>query len=151
MSRDRKRAKGRSHPAGFKSRCAHHVALAALFSMLLCQPVSEVFADSAIVLPKGVWRIDTKFQNYFNITKRYDPDDFQASPCIGAPNRESAQVWYEDAARAGDTAAQRRLGQLLVEQAASGIIYEEGRDWLRKAAAAGDGAARQTLDRLEQR
>jgi hypothetical protein len=83
------------------------------------------------------------------IAARYDPATFEGSSCIAAPDPESALVWYEDAARAGDQNAQRRLGQMLVEQAGSGVLHEEGRDWLRKAAAGGDESARRLLEALE--
>jgi hypothetical protein len=78
----------------------------------------------------------------------HDPALFRATACIAAPQRETALVWYEDAARAGDAPSQRRLGQLLLEGRGSGVLYEEGVDWLRRAAANGDETARQVLDGL---
>jgi TPR repeat protein len=85
------------------------------------------------------------------VARRYDPGDFRPSPCIPSPDLQSALVWYEDAARAGHTWAQRRLGRLLTGQKRSGILYEEGRDWLARAAAGGDEEARRILDGLDSR
>jgi hypothetical protein len=83
------------------------------------------------------------------VAGRYDPVTFEPSRCIALANRESALVWYEDAARAGDRESQRRLGQMLIEQADSGVLHEEGRDWLRKAADGGDPEARRLFEGLE--
>jgi len=85
------------------------------------------------------------------LAARYDPQGFQAGPCIDQPDAPYAIIFYSDAAATGAIDAQRRLGQLLTARESSGPTFEEGMEWLRKAAAAGDPKARASLDQLEQR
>lgn len=41
---------------------------------LLVLPGQEAFADTAFVLPKGISRMDLKYQDYFDIDERFNPD-----------------------------------------------------------------------------
>lgn len=98
---------------------------------------------------------------------RYDPTDFQASPCFAEPKPDSAQVWYQQAAEAGIPEAQRRYGELLLAEArkeaggqasthrlaagSSGPVYQDAIAWLRQASAAGDAAAADRLMALGER
>ncbi len=83
--------------------------------------------------------------------QRYDPDGFQPSACFPEPKPDSAMVWYQNAAERDIPRAQRRYGELLLDEAASGPIYQDALDWLRKAAEAGDQAAAQRLQALGER
>ena len=83
--------------------------------------------------------------------QRYDPADFQPSPCFAGPNPDSAQVWYQRAAEGGVPEAQRRYAQLLLTEADAGPVYQDAIAWLRKAAAAGDTQAADQLAALQQR
>ena len=82
------------------------------------------------------------------LARRYDPQTFAAGGCIEQPDAPYAVVFFSDAAKAGDVAAQRRLGQLMTERERSGATYEEGIEWLRKAKASGDEEARRVLMKL---
>jgi hypothetical protein len=79
---------------------------------------------------------------------KYDPQAFVPSPCIKQPSSSSAQVWYEKAAEAGDAIAQRRLGELMLDDGAQGVIRQQAIKWLRKAAAGGDAIAAQRLQEI---
>jgi hypothetical protein len=79
---------------------------------------------------------------------KYDPQAFVPSPCIKQPSSSSAQVWYEKAAEAGEAVAQRRLGELMLDDGAQGVIRRQAIKWLRKAAAGGDAVATQRLQEI---
>ncbi|HHJ16974.1 MAG TPA: sel1 repeat family protein [Gammaproteobacteria bacterium] len=80
--------------------------------------------------------------------RRFDPDSFSAGGCIQAADADTASYWYEQPAEAGDVAAQRQLGKLLVKSNSSGVLYERGVSWLKRAAEAGDKEAAAMLDKL---
>ena len=82
------------------------------------------------------------------LARRYDPLTFAAGGCIEQPDAPYAVVFFTDAARVGDVAAQRRLGQLMTERERSGATYEEGLEWLRKASESGDEQAGSILKSL---
>ncbi|HSO81298.1 hypothetical protein [Thiocapsa sp.] len=82
------------------------------------------------------------------LARRYDPLTHRPGNCIAAPDIPYAIVYYSDAAEAGDTEVQRRLGQLMAEHEPSGPTHEAGLDWLRKAAAAGDAEAAGAIERF---
>jgi hypothetical protein len=83
-----------------------------------------------------------------SLARRYDPLTHRTGTCIAAPDIPYAIVYYSDAAEAGDTEVQRRLGQLMAEHEASGPTHEAGLAWLRKAAAAGDAEAARAIESL---
>lgn len=85
------------------------------------------------------------------LARRYDPEGFEPTPCFPQPKPDSAIVWYQNAAEQDIPAAQRRYGELLIGEAASGPVYQDGVDWLRKAASAGDKAAARRLETLGER
>jgi TPR repeat protein len=85
------------------------------------------------------------------LARRYDPEGFEPTPCFPQAKPDSAMVWYQNAAEQGIPAAQRRYGELLLGEAASGPIYQDAVDWLRKAATAGDAAAAKRLETLGER
>ncbi|WP_295388872.1 hypothetical protein [uncultured Thiodictyon sp.] len=85
------------------------------------------------------------------LARRYDGAAFQPSPCFAEPKADSAMVWYERAARAGIPHAQRRYGELLLDETSAGPVYRDAIEWLRKAAAAGDAAAASRLAALGER
>lgn len=80
--------------------------------------------------------------------KRFDPAFHAASGCIADANSETAAYWYEGPARAGDTLAMRRLGEILVARGAQDFEYQRGVDYLEKAVADGDNDAKKVLDGL---
>ncbi|EGV17229.1 SEL1-like repeat protein [Thiocapsa marina] len=82
------------------------------------------------------------------LARRYDPLTHRPGTCIAAPDIPYAIVYYSDAAEAGDTEVQRRLGQLMAEHESSGPTHEAGLGWLRKAAAAGDAEAARAIESL---
>lgn len=82
------------------------------------------------------------------LARRYDPRTHTAGPCISKPDAPYAIIYFKDAAEVGDTAAQRRLGQLMVERESAGPTHEAGLQWLRRAAQAGDEEATRILDGL---
>lgn len=79
------------------------------------------------------------------VARRFDPQDFTPSPCIASPNAIQAEEYYAHAAEGGLPHAQRRYGQLLIQDRTSGPAYKEGLEWLRQAAAAGDPDAKKLL------
>jgi len=81
----------------------------------------------------------------FKFAQRYDPDRFLRGGCIAEAKAETAAFWYEKAASSGNPAAQRRLGELLIENHPSGPLYQSARQWLQKAADQGDRRARSIL------
>lgn len=82
------------------------------------------------------------------LARRYDPLTHRAGNCIAVPDIPYAIVYYSDAAEAGDSEVQRRLGQLMAEHEPSGPTHEAGLGWLRKAAAAGDEEAAGAIERF---
>jgi hypothetical protein len=102
--------------------------------------------EAALVLYNAAADADPR--HAAELARRYDPLTFAAGTCIDRADAPYAIVYFEDAAKAGDAAAQRRLGQLMTEREPSGATYEEGVAWLRKAAAAGDAEAQRALDAL---
>lgn len=80
--------------------------------------------------------------------RRYDPDTFETSGCIGTADAETAAYWYEGPAKAGDVEAQRQLGKILVEKYASGVLRDQGETWLTRAAQAGDKEALALVKKL---
>ncbi len=79
------------------------------------------------------------------LAQRYDPDTFQAGPCVKSPAPDTASHWYENPAKAGNAAAQRQLGKILTSKHASGPVYDQGIRWLEQAAGAGDEEAKKLL------
>jgi hypothetical protein len=77
----------------------------------------------------------------------YDPNTHSSDPgVVASPDSEIAANWYEDAARAGETPAMERLGEMLK----TGMVSrpdapEQGVFWLNKAAEAGSEKARELL------
>lgn len=85
------------------------------------------------------------------LARRYDPLTHTPGPCIAQPDAPYAIVYYQDAAEAGDTTAQRRIGRLMAEREPSGPTHQAGLDWLRRAAQAGDTEAAGDLEQLGER
>lgn len=106
-----------------------------------CEAAIRIFVDAA--------RRDPGLT--VQLGRRYDPAEFRPTPCFAEPNADSAQVWYQRAAEAGITEAQRRYGELLLGEANSGPVYQDAIAWLRKAVAAGDAAAADRLMALGER
>jgi hypothetical protein len=102
--------------------------------------------DAAMVLYNHAAQADPKYA--LTLGRRLDPNGFEGRPCTKAPDATAASVWYQEAAAAGNTAAQRRLGQLLVARESSGPLFEDGIRWLRLAAQAGDSEAKDLLASL---
>jgi TPR repeat protein len=104
--------------------------------------------DAALVLYNRAANADAGFA--LTLARRFDPEGFVGQGCIQAPDAINASVLYEAPAGAGDTAAQRRLGQILVDREDSGPLFEAGVRWLRLAAQAGDQEAQRLLSRLRE-
>jgi hypothetical protein len=134
---------GRAFVQGY---LAHHPTPRALYETALAR-ASTGDCEAAVLLLERAASADAGIAG--RVAALYDPDGFRASPCIESPDRSSALIWYEDAAKAGHRFSQRRLGRLLTEQHPSGLLHEEGLHWLRRAAAQGDQEARRIIDRLE--
>ena len=83
------------------------------------------------------------------LARRYDPVTFTADGCFEQADEPYAIIYYGDAANAGITSAQRRLGLLMTGRERSGPTFERGLEWLRQAADGGDPEARRRLDELE--
>lgn len=80
--------------------------------------------------------------------RRYDPESFEASPCISGADAETAAYWYEGPAAAGEIEAQRQLGKILVGKYNSGVLREQGESWLRRASQGGDRDAQALIEKL---
>lgn len=81
------------------------------------------------------------------LARMYDPATWsQATSPMERADAETAAYWYEPAAQAGNTEAQRRLGKILIDLNQSGFERDKGKDWLGRAAAAGDAQAKTLLD-----
>ena len=103
--------------------------------------------DAAMVLYNRAAEADTQFASA--LARRFDPQGFVSRGCIEAHDATTASLWYREAADAGDMAAQRRLGQMLIERETSGPVFEDGIRWLRLAARAGDAEAKELLAKLK--
>ncbi len=102
--------------------------------------------DAAMVLYNRAAQADPRLAA--SLANRLDPQGFAAGGCIQAPDTTAASLWYREAADAGDPAAQRRLGQLLIASESSGPLFEDGVRLLRRAAQSGDREAKDLLVRL---
>lgn len=102
--------------------------------------------DAAMVLYNHAAQADPALASA--VARRFDPQGFDARGCVEAHDATAAALWYGEAADAGDTTAQRRLGQMLIEREASGPLFEDGIRWLRLAAKAGDREAKDILAKL---
>jgi hypothetical protein len=103
--------------------------------------------DAAMVLYNRAAQADTRLA--LALARRFDPQGFDGRGCIETPDAINASVLYEEPAASGDPAAQRRLGQLLIEREASGPLFEDGIRWLSRAAQAGDQEAKELLVKLD--
>jgi len=104
--------------------------------------------DAAMVLYNRAAQSDPKLAS--SLARRFDPQGFGARGCIESPDATAASLWYRAAAEAGDTAAQRRLGAMLIERETSGPLFEDGIRWLRRAAQGGDRESKDILAKLGQ-
>lgn len=102
--------------------------------------------DAAMVLYNRAAQVDPQLASA--LARRFDPQGFDGRGCVEAHDATAASLWYREAAEAGDTAAQRRLGQMLIEQETSGPLFEDGIRWLRLAAQGGDPEAKEVLVKL---
>lgn len=102
--------------------------------------------DAAMILYNRAAQADSAIA--LDLARRYDPRTHDAQSCIKAPDLSTATLLYEEAARAGDPSARRRLGQILVKLEASGPVFEDGIRWLQQAAQGGDEEARGLLKTL---
>ncbi|ESQ13904.1 MAG: hypothetical protein N838_23820 [Thiohalocapsa sp. PB-PSB1] len=90
--------------------------------------------DAALILYARA--VDTDATLGVQVARRYDPASFTAGGCIDQPNEDIALGYLRTAAEAGVPAAMQRVGELLIERADSGPVYDEGRMWLQRARAA---------------
>jgi hypothetical protein len=107
---------------------------------------AEGDCDAAVLLYREAAKGDAALAS--RLGAKYDPEGFVASRCITLASSSSAQVWYETAAEAGDPAAQRRLGELMLEDGAQGVIRQQAIQWLRRAADGGDAIAAERLKEI---
>lgn len=106
-----------------------------------CEAAIRLFVDAAKSDPRLAERL----------AHWYDPQGFQPAPCVAAPQTDSALVWYLRAAEDGSAPAQRRYGELLLDETSAGPVHRDAIVWLRKAAAAGDRLAADRLAALGER